>query len=315
MLGNLNNLGNEFSIKLPTDENGFTSRKCPNKGCERYFKIKGGTGLKGVNLPCFCPYCGYKSNSSEFNTPEQIEYALSVVKNQVTKALKNDLENLGRDLERNTQNNLLKLKIDIRGQPYPIYQYHEKQLETFITCNDCSLEFSIFGLFAFCPDCGAHNSIQILKKNLELSDHLLQISTKESDIEIAQFFIVKALETAVSTFDGYGRAFLLAHASQLSNSKQVMDISFQNISGAKDLIKKLMGIDISDAVTNNEWDFIILCFQKRHLYSHKMGIIDAKYIQLTNDPDAEVGHKINITSSDVHALLPLLLKLGEYLEK
>lgn len=33
---------------------------------------------------------------------------------------------------------------------------------------NCALSYSVFGLFAFCPDCSSHNSLQILIKNLGL---------------------------------------------------------------------------------------------------------------------------------------------------
>ena len=65
MMRNLSGIGNQIRISLPKDENGLTSRKCPNSDCGGIFKIKTGTGLKGNNLPCHCPYCGYKADMSE----------------------------------------------------------------------------------------------------------------------------------------------------------------------------------------------------------------------------------------------------------
>ena len=38
-------------------------------------KIRFGTGLKGEELPCHCPYCGHKAPQEDFATPGQIEYA------------------------------------------------------------------------------------------------------------------------------------------------------------------------------------------------------------------------------------------------
>ena len=43
----------------------------------------------------------------------------------------------------------------------------EKQLETEVVCVNCTLRYSVYGVFAFCPDCGQHNSLQILDKNLD----------------------------------------------------------------------------------------------------------------------------------------------------
>jgi hypothetical protein len=78
----LRQLGNQFSIPIPRDENGYLGRECPE--CERYFKITPGTGLTGDDLPCQCPYCGHSAPQDQFFTKAQIEYAKSVAINKVT---------------------------------------------------------------------------------------------------------------------------------------------------------------------------------------------------------------------------------------
>src|SRR3989304_3148654 len=150
MMRNLRGMGNQIRISLPTDENGLTSRKCPNSDCEGVFKVKIGTGLKGSNLPCHCPYCGHKSDMGKFNTPEQIEYAKSIAINQITNAIKRDIQTWGRQLERSTRNSFIKMSVDYKSHPRPIRYYQEKQIETFVTCEVCTLEYAIFGVFAFC---------------------------------------------------------------------------------------------------------------------------------------------------------------------
>ena len=64
----------DISIAIQRDEDGFVGRECPNPDCEGYFKIVLGTGLKGENLPCHCPYCGHKALHDHFWTKDQIEY-------------------------------------------------------------------------------------------------------------------------------------------------------------------------------------------------------------------------------------------------
>ena len=61
------------------------------------------------------------------------------------------------------------------GSPHPIRYYREKKLETEVTCSGCTLQYAIYGVFGYCPDCGVHNSFQILQKNLELVAKELQI--------------------------------------------------------------------------------------------------------------------------------------------
>ena len=40
------------------------------------------------------------------------------------------------------------------GRPHPIKHYREKQLETEVICDNCTLGYVIYGLFGWCPDCG-----------------------------------------------------------------------------------------------------------------------------------------------------------------
>lgn len=71
MFNLLNGKEHRISITLPTDDNGLTSRKCPDQKCNGLFKVKFGTGLKRDNISCHCPYCGCTGDMSDFNTPEQ----------------------------------------------------------------------------------------------------------------------------------------------------------------------------------------------------------------------------------------------------
>jgi Zn finger protein HypA/HybF involved in hydrogenase expression len=50
-----------YAVTLSTDEEGYVGRECPKTECEGCFKIRTGTGLKGKDLPCSCPYCGHRS--------------------------------------------------------------------------------------------------------------------------------------------------------------------------------------------------------------------------------------------------------------
>lgn len=311
MMRNLRGMGNQIRITLPKDENGLTSRKCPNSDCGGVFKIKTGTGLKGNNLSCHCPYCGYKTGMSEFNTPEQIEYAKSVAINQITNAIKKDIQDWGRQLERSTRNSFIKMSVDYKSHPRPIRYYQEKKLETFVTCDVCTLGYAIFGVFAFCPDCGTHNSLQILNKNLELVEKEVAFADTIEDSEFAKRLIEDALENAVSSFDGFGRATTGAYSNKASNPDQAKEIFFQNIEGARKKVQILFGFDLAYGMETDNWSFVARCFQKRHLLAHTMGVIDEEYVKKAHDPQAVIGRKITITPDEVIKLVGLLKTIGK----
>ena len=308
MMRNFRNIGNQISVSLPTDENGLISRECPD--CKSIFKIKLGTGLKGSNLPCHCPYCGWKADLSDFHTAEQIEFAKSIALNQIMQALERDLKEWGRKLENSTRNSFIKMKVDFKSSLEPIQYYQEKQLETHITCDVCTLEYAIYGIFAFCPDCGTHNSIQILNKNMELVQKEIAFANTLDDKELSTRIIENALENTISAFDGFGRATSLAFANKSSDENNAKEISFQNIQNARNRIQTLFGIDFASTINENEWGTIIRCFQKRHLLAHTMGVIDDEYIRKSKDSKAILGRKIIITQDEVTELMNLLKKIG-----
>jgi hypothetical protein len=65
----------ELSISLLKDADGRTARECPNSDCSPgYFKVTGGTGVKGPQTVMYCPYCQKAAEPSDLHTKEQIRY-------------------------------------------------------------------------------------------------------------------------------------------------------------------------------------------------------------------------------------------------
>jgi hypothetical protein len=128
--------------------------------------------------------------------------------------------------------------------PTPIHHYREKQLETEVICVNCTLRYSVYGVFAFCPDCGQHNSLQILDKNLEVVGKILDLAAGAEKV-LAEKLIENALEDCVSAFDGFGRELCRLHANRARNAAKVEKMSFQNLDGAKANVLDAFGIDLS----------------------------------------------------------------------
>jgi hypothetical protein len=191
------------------------------------------------------------------------------------------------------------LKVTQSSQ-HPIRYYREKQLETEVVCNACTLRYAIYGVFGWCPDCGVHNSLQILAKNLELAKKELIIAGSV-DKELSDHLVGDALENVVSAFDGFGREVCVQKGS---------DIHFQNLSGARRKVQEIFGFDFSDVLGPTEWDSACRVFQKRHVLAHKMGVIDDDYIQKANDSGAIVGRKIQVSQEEVNSAICIVEALG-----
>lgn len=287
----------EISVNIKPDEDGYTGRECPE--CEKYFKIKFGTGLPEAT-DCHCPYCNHTGPQDEFWTKEQIEYANSVALNKISGELLKSLKKIEIQPKRNQ---FISIGIKVKGKPTPITCYSEKELEETIECEKCTLEYTIYGSFGYCPDCGIHNSIQIVITNFDLSMKILDLAS-DTEKEIKSKLVENALEDCVSAFDGYAR----------EQYSEIQDkVSFQNIEAARNKILTDHGIDLAKRLDQKQWIFIIEQFQKRHLLAHKMGIIDAEYIKKTNCNPSLLKHKVFISESDVHELINCLKIVAENL--
>jgi len=304
-------LGNTFNIPISKDEEGFLGRECPVTDCEGYFKITPGTGLQGTT-DCICPYCGHKGHQNKFFTKDQIEYAKSVAIRKITGAIVKDLKTL--EFEHKPKGPFgigLSLKVE-PGRQRPIYWYREKELETQIVCSSCTLKYAVYGVFGFCPDCGQHNSLQILQNNLNLVQKMMDLA-KSAEAELSVKVIENAMEDCISAFDGFGRELCRIHGKKSRHPDKINKISFQNLGGAQEGIKNHFEFDLTTGIDNDEWRIANISFQKRHLLAHKMGIIDEEYVKRSGDTTAIIGRKIVITSEDVVRLIPIIEKLAGFL--
>jgi hypothetical protein len=301
-MNNLRNLGNQFSIPIHADEDGYLGRECPVQECLGYFKITPGTGIKGP-APCRCPYCGHSGENKTFFTQEQIEYAKSIVIRQVSDAFFKDLKSL--EFEHKPRGPFsIGISMKVKTSPLqPIRYYREKQLETEVVCDSCTLRYAIYGVFGWCPDCGVHNSFQILTKNFELVKKEL-ILAESAEKDLADHLVGDALENLVSAFDGFGREVCLRKGA---------DIRFQNLAAAKRKVLEIFGFDFGDSLPPDEWERACRVFQKRHLLAHKMGVIDEEYVQKANDPGAIVGRKIYVDKDEATSAIGILEALGRRL--
>lgn len=117
----------------------------------------------------------------------------------------------------------------------------------------------------------------------------------------------------MSAFDGFGRAICRVHAKASADPAKVEKMSFQNLEGAKQNVKELFRVDIAAGLTADEWKAAVQGFQKRHLLSHTMGVVDAEYVRKSGDTQAFVGRKVSVAVGEVRALGQIINKLGRCL--
>ena len=90
-------------------------------------------------------------------------------------------------------------------------------------------------------------------------------------------------------------------------------MSFQNLARARTEVMTLFRVDLGSAVTPEDWDDVITAFQKRHLVTHKLGVVDQAYVDAANDASAIVGRKVEIGADEVRRLADVVRALARSL--
>lgn len=285
-----------FTITLPTDENGFVGRLC--KKCRKYFKLKLGTGLP--TQICKCPYCQNRSDSESFTTPDQERFiretAEKVAYEKVVSPLLDDFFRSLKKLERSS--GFIQIKVTERRDPpfFHIRRYREKDLETSMVCDGCGLHFSIFGVFASCPDCSQINAFTAFRKSAEVAkkklDLILNLEGIGKDIIENEFKSI--LSDTVAAFDGLGKELKTRFPEIFPTKPKNL---FQNLVELDRCIEQSLGTRLADR--SPEFDFLSKMFQVRHIYTHNMGVIDEDFVKKQPDGSWQSGRKYPLEKPEI----------------
>ena len=261
-------------MELITDHNGLVGRECPDEKCGRYFKIKPGTG---VNTPMIkCPYCRGESDPESFLTVDQQAYVYSVIaKDIVGPAVQRFAKNI-EAMNRNQPKGLIRLDASVRHEPIPMHDDVERELETSVICDQCNLDFAVYGVFAICPCCGQTNALWVLMTSLETCRKKLHlVNHPDLDEDLRLDFPKDALIGAVAAFDAFGRALMrepqwtgTRDRSNLFQNIEYLDVEWQSM--GKPGCEQLLGAE--------GWHRLKWFFQARHIYEHGQGVVDQQFV-------------------------------------
>lgn len=301
-----------FQISIPTDEDGFLGRECLE--CKRYFKLKPGTGLP--TQYCHCPYCEYEGDQNTFWTQDQLDYAQSVGKKmayeKLVSPMLDKLTNSFKKLESSTRGGFLQIKVNTtRTKPFfPIKYYNESELETLLTCNNCQLEFAIYGVFSRCPDCSQLNAFSIFQKSIEVCEKQIELFSQfqqDEDVKIANLKFI--LSNAISSFDGLGKELRKKMVGKFPDKPKNL---FQNIDELEKVMLQNFGLDIKSKLP--DFSSLRQMFQVRHIFEHNMGVVDADFIKKVPNLSHLADRKYPINLNEVQIFLGQLTDLGKLIE-
>ena len=209
-------------------------------------------------------------------TADQVEYAKTVAAKKIVDPLLGKLAKNITKLNRHQHRGLIRLEFSVRHTSVRLHGYLEKQLDTDVICDNCDLEFAVYGVFASCPDCGQLNALKVCLASLETAKKKLVLFQDESlDMDLRDDFLQDALGGAISAFEAYGKALRAHHTSIRSKAKPNL---FQDIEMLDTELQAAGISSIEHLIGSSDWEDMKWFFQARHIYNHNAGVVDDRFV-------------------------------------
>ena len=313
------------SINVALDDKGYYDRECPNPECGGHFKVLFDDWRDKVrDEQVFCPFCRHEDDSGEWNTPEQQRYIEQVAHAEMSRLLNGALSRaVRRTRPKHFGGGPITLSMSLSYKPgsipvvFPV-SAHEELRQDF-TCEECGCRYASLGASFFCPACGHNsaatcfdNTLETVQKTVAAFAGIRSAIERGANADAAADAIRQVLEDQfprlVGAFERLNEALFakLANESQFPRKRSV----FQRLDDATTLWLQATGKGYADFLDARELQRLKLLFQRRHVLSHRQGIIDQTYIDKSGDRTYAVGQRLVIRNGDVLELTDLLARVA-----
>jgi len=280
-----------FQIFIASDTHSMFGHEC--ESCKGYWRSNGAPSQWKMT----CPYCGLRSETHTFLTEGQTKYATACC-NFIQQAIAS-----GKDGESVIDMDQI---VDSSGKTSerPKFYYAEQTQQNKYTCQACGESNDILGRYGYCSCCGTYNGFY------ELECEINQI--REKIIENKQY--ETCVKNAVAAFDSYARQIAKQLAKRIpmvpSRQKQWEQQLFHNLKPCADSLKAVFDIAVFKNLKQEDIDFIILMFHRRHIYEHNGGEVDERYIRESGDTSVRPKQVIHEFPQTVTRTLDLILRMA-----
>jgi len=176
-------------------------------------------------------------------------------------------------------------------------------------CPYCTLDQTVFGLAAWCSDCGEDIFLTHVSAEIEVTRSMLNdIGRREQDFgrRVASKDLENCLEDSVSLFEAAAKALTRRALKQRDEDTEAVEAklkkvgnSFQNVERSREQLKKLFGYASTNVAI---WERLGSSFEKRHPVTHNLGVVDKKYLERAQQAERE-GREVRITENEIDSLL------------
>ncbi|AZQ36593.1 hypothetical protein EJ357_26740 [Streptomyces cyaneochromogenes] len=295
----------EMRVSIPSDDNGFFGRQCPE--CSLVFRmdVQQYEALPD-DLTLWCVYCGHHAEHSEFMTEQQRDRIMRAAGDFAMQMVSQELDKVFGGLARGSRGS--SISFSYKSQPFyprPLPGIDEEQLVRVRTCADCQNNYAVFGEHRYCPVCGqlpaASVAFDALQADTARLDALEALPADAKSLLREQGVFarnwVDTIENVVGVVEALASSLFRAaapNADSLLNGKGAI---FQRLDHMADLIVATGFSDLRITLGAQSWQRLLETWAARHVFTHNDGIVDEKYLTRVPSSSTRIGQRLVLTDA------------------
>jgi hypothetical protein len=277
-----------FYVIIGSDSEGLYGHACPI--CEGYWRDEAGTQV--------CPYCGIRAEMYQFLTKAQLAYVQQYCA-KLRQVLEADIDGehvIDMDAVADAAGN---------DKQKPPFYYTEQSQQNKFDCKACGSFNDILGHFGYCSVCGTRNDLQ------ELSDKTIPALRDRINAGGGYELCAKDAVAAFDALVGHYVDQLVRHVPLTASRKgRLTERRFHNLELVANELRETFDIDILKGMNAADIAFAKLMFYRRHVYEHKAGEADEKYIAESGDTSVRPKQALHETQESAHRIAGLVTKMA-----
>jgi hypothetical protein len=278
-------------VFIGSDNEGMFGRQCPN--CFGYWRTH--------VLVQFCPYCGMSGNVVTFLSSQH-----QIFIQQCCAALSEALRSGPGQYEIDMDAVADAAKAEDKDKPKPRFYYVELSQQNRYECGACGAFNDILGDLGYCTSCGTRNDLQHLQEKT-IPNLRTQINTGGP--------YETCVKLTVSSFDSFVDAYvtqLVARVPMTTGRKNKLKGRFHDLDSVAAIFAEAFDINILESLAKEETAFAELMFHRRHVYEHKGGAADEKYIRESGD-NVQPRQALRESQESAHKIVTIVQQLAKNL--
>lgn len=296
-----------FRVGMPTDDDGFIGRECPE--CSQHFRVAvEDYHALPDDLRLWCVYCGHNDDHSDFMTQQQLDRALRAVSDYAVQRVGQVLDqSFGRAARRSRESITYRSK---RFHPKPLPGINEERLVRERRCAECQLRYAVFGDHRFCPVCGLLPPLVAALDALEAETFRLNVladlapeakaALRESGVLDRTY--VDTLENVVGIVEAMAERVFRVAVPQADASLKGKGKVFQRLDDMADLFQLEVAVDLRSAL-GAAWRELLEAWAARHVFTHCDGLVDARYVSAVPNTSLKIGQRLQVTEDYTRAIV------------